>query len=335
MADNFETEYSFTVDPEESKSEFVRSVEEYIPEKTSKKKKKSKKLVSKIIYAFIMLLCLAVLAWGISTIVMSTAGYSEGEKLYTNLADYFNSENTEILPVTGDKYIVRYSSPGVSSPASLSLSDIRSMTLENIEINVSDTNPEAAQYRAKFEALKQINPDIYGWITIDDSEVDYPIVRGKDNVYYLDHAYTGEYMIVGSIFADYRTNDSIMANYNTVLYGHNMENGSMFNIVEQMTEDEELFDTARIEVCTPDGIYIYAPVSVYETNAYDQYFRMRFANVKEFTDFADSLLEKSVYKRTAEFTETDRILTLSTCTNEAFSGRYAMHARLIDVEVFE
>lgn len=331
MKDNPDSDV-FSVKIEENKSEFVRSVEEFTTEKTKKKKCK-KKLASKLIYLFIMALCLVVLVWGVLTVIKSAGEYIKGKRLYSDLSDYF-SGNSEMPSAIADMPD-RYSKQDTASTASISLSEIRSLNLENIKINVSDTESEGAKYRAKFDALKLINPDIYGWISIENSEVDYPIVRGNDNAYYLDHAYTGEYMIVGSIFADYRTNDKIINNYNTVLYGHNMENGTMFHIVELMYEDEELFDKTKINVYTADGIYTYAPISVYETNAYDQYFRMRFASITEFTDFLNSLLEKSAYKREAEFTENERILTLSTCTNEAFSGRYALHARLIDVKEFD
>lgn len=332
-------EFDFTNDPEAEKTEFVRSLESATADElapgASKKKKRRKITVGKVIYLLIMLLCIAVLIWSAYTIAMSAGGYIKGDSLYSDLSDYFNAEDSTELSAIADKLVIRSTSSGKASPASLSMSEIRSMMLDNIEINVNSDDGESAQYKAKLEWLKQINPDIYGWITIEGSEVDYPIVRGEDNKYYLDHAYTGEYMIVGSIFADYRTNDHIINNYNTVLYGHNMKNGSMFHIVELMLKDEKLFDESRIFIYTPDGIYEYAPISVYETNAYDKYFRMNFKSTGEFTDFADAILSKSVWKRTAEFTEYDRILTLSTCTNEEYSGRYALHARLIDVEEFE
>ena len=340
MSDKNTEDFEFTNDPESKKSRFVRDLEsagvqELAPNAPQPKRKKKKRLFAKLIYLLIMLLCIATLIWSTYTLISSIGGYAKGDSLYSDLSDYFNAEDEEALIELNSKITVRSTPSGKVSPASLSMSEIRQMKLENIEITVNQSDGEAAQYKAKLDWLKQINPDIYGWITINDSEVDYPIVRGEDNVHYLDHAYTGEYMIVGSIFADYRTNDKIINNYNTVLYGHNMENGSMFHIVELMNEDEKLFDNSRITVYTPDGIYIYAPISVYETNAYDQYFRMRFKSTTEFTDFADAILEKSTHPRSAEFSEFDRILTLSTCTNEAYSGRYALHARLIDVEEFE
>ena len=332
-------EFEFTQDPEQAKTQFVRELESATPEELCPnpvpKKKRKKRILSKSIYFIIMVACVATLIWSAFTIIMSAGGYAHGDKLYSELSDYFNTANPEDLSTLVEELTIRSTPAGKASPVSLSMSEVRSMKLDNIEINVNENNGEAAQFKAKLEWLRQINPDIYGWITIEDSEVDYPIVRGEDNTYYLDHAYTGEYMIVGSIFADFRTNDKIINHYNTVLYGHNMKNGSMFHIVELMTEDEELFNKSRIMVYTMDGIYEYAPISVYETNAYDQYFRMRFSNTKQFTDFADEILSKSVYPRTAEFTELDRILTLSTCTNEEFSGRYALHARLITVKEFE
>ncbi len=332
----YNCDYDFTVDPEENKTEFVRSVEEFVPKYTLKKKKfNTTRFVSKLIYFVIILVCLAVLAWGIFTIIMNVSGYARAEKLYSGLAEIFHSSNSPLPELDEDKYETRNSPALKSLQSSVSLSQIRQMKLENVEITINDTNAEAAQYRAKFDWLKKINPDIYGWITIENTVVDYPIVCGADNEYYLNHDYEGKTQNAGSIFADFRSDRHIINNYNTVLYGHNMNNGSMFNIIEQMTEDEELFDTARIKVLTPDGIYVYAPISVYETDAYDQYYRMQFANTRQFTDFAKSLLEKSVYPRTAEFKATDRILTLSTCTNDAYTGRYALHARLIDVEVFE
>ncbi|MBQ7821834.1 MAG: class B sortase [Clostridia bacterium] len=333
------SEFEFTHDPEQNKTIFVRELESATADDLSpvpaRKKKRKKKILGKIVYLFIVLICVATLIWSTYTLIISFGGYAKGNDLYSDLSDYFNTEDPADISALAGKMTVRSTPAGKASPASLSMSEIRSMKLDNIEINVNEDDGESAQFKAKLEWLKQINPDIYGWITIEGSEVDYPIVRGEDNNYYLDHAYTGEYMIVGSIFADYRTNDKIINNYNTVLYGHNMENGSMFHIVELMTEDEALFNESRILVYTMDGIYEYAPISVYETNAYDQYFRMRFKNTTEFTDFAYDILEKSVYPRTAEFTEYDRILTLSTCTNEEFSGRFALHARLIDVEEFK
>lgn len=337
---NDTSEFGFVVDPEENKSVFVRSLEDITADELGpakpKKKLDARHIFAKAFYLAVMLVCICVLAWGAYTLVQGAHGYIKGEKLYTDLAESFKSDAFHEQTTTdSNEPVVRSSAMGKAVESSLSMSDIRAMKLDNIDINVSDEVGEAAQYKAKLEWLRQINPDIYGWITIEGCDVDYPVVRGDDNAYYLDHAYTGEYMIVGSVFADYRTNDKIINNYNTVLYGHNMENGSMFHAVELMYEDEDLFDTSRIFMYTTDGIYEYAPISVYKTDAYDQYFRMRFKSVGEFTDFASERLEKSVWKRTAEFSEYDRLLTLSTCTNEEYSGRYALHARLIDVEVFE
>ncbi len=329
-------ELEFVRDPESGKSDFVRSLDELTPEMLPQSIKKKGRRMQKLIGASITAVCLCVLLLSLATILKSALGYAKGRDAYGELADFFKS--TDTLPP--DNLTVLSNTVPASPrllPSKLLYDAIADQTADpgrefnDITIDVPANGDELFIISQKLEWLKQVNPDIYGWISIDGTEVDYPIVRGEDNNYYLNHSYSGEYLIVGSIFADYRTSDYILANFNTVLYGHNMKDGSMFNFVEKLTEDEELFDKLRIIIYTADGIYTFAPFSVYETNSRDQYFRMRFANTEEFTDFADSVLKKSMYPRIAEFTKSDRILTLSTCTNEEFSGRYALHARLIDV----
>lgn len=331
-------ELEFVSDPEKSQTDFIRSLDTITCDELGplrpKPRMKAKRVVSIILGIVSRLICVCVLIWGLCTVMLNIGGYAKGDKLYSELFGFFNGDDTSLSELT-ESALVRSTAAGKTVSTSVSLSEIRRMKLENTEIVINDDDGETAQYKAKLEWLSRINPDIYGWITIDGCDVNYPIVRGEDNSYYLDHAYTGEYMIVGSIFADYRTNDKIINNYNTVIYGHNMENGSMFHAVELMHDDEELFDSARIFIYTLDGIFEYAPISVYKTDSRDQYFRMRFLSVKEFTDFADDILEKSVWPRSADFTEADRILTLSTCTNEEYSGRFALHARLIDVTEFD
>ena len=99
------------------------------------------------------------------------------------------------------------------------------------------------EVRKQFKALQQINQEIVGWITMDDTQINYPIVQAKDNDYYLFRNYKGEDMRAGSIFMDYR-NDVKSQNRNTILYGHRMKDGSMFGSLKKML-DEEFFMSHR------------------------------------------------------------------------------------------
>lgn len=91
---------------------------------------------------------------------------------------------------------------------------------------------EDGEVRKQFQDLQKINPEIVGWITMDDTQINYPIVQAKDNDYYLFRNYKGEDMRAGSIFMDHR-NDVKSQNRNTILYGHRMKDGSMFGSLKK------------------------------------------------------------------------------------------------------
>lgn len=191
-------------------------------------------------------------------------------------------------------------------------------------------NEELEKMRAGLASLRQINDDLYGWISVDGTTINYPVVQGEDNDYYLDHAYTGDFLPNGSIFVDYRNHESITKNYNTILYGHNITSGAMFHDVTQFFKDE-YFEEVYITIYTDDGIFIYEPFSVYETRFDYNYFRTSFSTADEFIAFAEEVRDNSSMKSKADmtFTEDDRLLTLSTCTNGAYYARYALHAKLV------
>lgn len=98
---------------------------------------------------------------------------------------------------------------------------------------------EDGEVRKQFQDLQKINPEIVGWITMDDTQINYPIVQAKDNDYYLFRNYKGEDMRAGSIFMDHR-NDVKSQNRNTILYGHRMKDGSMFGSLKKMLDEDFL-----------------------------------------------------------------------------------------------
>jgi len=190
-------------------------------------------------------------------------------------------------------------------------------------------NEELEKMRAGLASLARINPDIYGWITVEGTQINYPIVQGEDNDYYLNHAYTGDFLPEGSIFADYRNNESITKNYNTVIYGHNITTGAMFHDVTKFAKDEYM-NGVYIYIYTNDGVYIYEPFSFYESRYDYNYFKTGFTGFDDFLHFAEEVRDNSAAtKKDISFGKNDRLLTLSTCTNGYYTQRYALHARLI------
>ena len=189
---------------------------------------------------------------------------------------------------------------------------------------------ELARIRASLSSLSQTNPDTYGWITIPGTVVNYPVVRGADNDWYLDHAYTGDSLPVGSIFADFRTADSVLDNFNLVIYGHNVNDGSMFGSLSDHFADQEFFDSCRIYLYTPDGIFVYRPFSVHEPDEDSGFIKTWFSGADDYLAFLKWLTDDSYLKAT-DFTPdaTTRVITLSTCTGRGHEQRFVVHAALV------
>lgn len=194
------------------------------------------------------------------------------------------------------------------------------------------TDIEYARIRAKLEELKAINDDIVGWIKIDGTQVNYPVVIGDDNDYYLSHAYNGEYLRSGTIFVDYRSSKNAPTdNYNYVFYGHNMANGAMFATVKKFLK-EEMFNEKLIYYYTLNGVYVYEPFVMLNTDTSFFYYRIFFQSDEQYEAFLGSMVENSIFKKDVELTADDRIISLSTCNNSRVTGRYCLQARLIRVE---
>lgn len=205
-----------------------------------------------------------------------------------------------------------------------------STTEETVDEEAEARKEILRQMREGLSALREINPDIYAWIFVEGTDIDYPVVRGDDNSHYLNHAYNGAYSPLGAIFADYRCPDGIGENVNTVFYGHNLLTGGsdMFHDVE-MFLDGEFFRSTLIYVYTFDGIYVYQPFAIYQARYDYNYFEVNFDCAEEFFDFATRMKENSRIENDTIFEAGDSILTLSTCTNIEYFTRYALHAKLI------
>ena len=267
-------------------------------------------------------------------LVQNLIDKQKGEDIYKQLEEEFFSDGFTFdasAAFRNEDGEVAYLAEDTENTSLTSMSEaIESLsnTDDTIQTEQKEYNEELEMVRAKLSSLAQKNPDLYGWITVDGTNINYPIVQGDDNSYYLNHAYTGDYLPIGAIFVDYRNNTSITKNYNTVIYGHNITSGTMFHDIEKFYNDE-YFNDKYIVIYTMDGIYYYEPFSIYKARYDYQYFRTAFTSADDFIAFADEMRDNSQKEKDIEFTKNDRILTLSTCTNVINSERYALHARLV------
>ena len=292
---------------------------------------------SEILRRFVFYISLGVFLVSCVLLVQNLIDKQRGLEIYDRLEQEFFSTGFSLdlsnafRPEEGE---VRYLAADTESStlndmtAILSGLEAENPTESVVIIEKKEFNEELEMMRAGLRSLAEINPDVYGWITVEGTNINYPLVQGKDNDYYLNHAYTGEFLPVGSIFVDFRCEDSITRNFNTVIYGHNIQSGAMFHDVTKFFKDDYFEDT-YIYIYTLDGIYVYEVFSIYKTRYDYNYFRTGFTSAEDFIGFAEELAGNSEKKKEVDFDKNDRIITLSTCTNIVQSERYALHAKLI------
>lgn len=173
-----------------------------------------------------------------------------------------------------------------------------------------------------FEALKQENGDIIGWIYCPDTPINYPVVKGKDNNQYLRADLKGKYLVSGTIFADYR-NAEIGADRNFIIYGHNMKNSTMFGTLVKYKEQTYYDEHPILYFLTPESNYIIelsaGAVVKRDSGIYNP-------NPEE-TVIVD-FIGKSTFKSAVELMENDSIITLSTCSYEFNNARYVLLGKM-------
>lgn len=187
----------------------------------------------------------------------------------------------------------------------------------------------AEERLAFFDSIRAQYPNVVGYISIPSVSISYPVVQGADNQYYTTHLISGEESASGSIFLDCRVSDDPSAAQNLVMYGHSMNNKTMFYRLRDLF-DEEIFRAGFVEYTCESGFYRYAPFSVYVSTIEDPYYSYRFDDSEIFTSFCEDRLGKSRFIATDEYDETSRLITLVTCSNSITNPdeRYIYHGIL-------
>ena len=179
-----------------------------------------------------------------------------------------------------------------------------------------------------FESLQGINPDVVGWILIEGTNINYPIVRGADNSRYLSVMADGRRNAAGSIFMDYRC-ASDFSDSHTVIYGHNMRNGSMFHNIRLYSRPEFLAEHPMGIILTPEKNFRFEVIGGYVAKPDSEAWRLDFNSGEEFAGWLDASMAASEFDSGIVPTAEDRIITLSTCSYEFNNARYVLICRVI------
>lgn len=277
---------------------------------------KEKHSIWKVVFAIAIILIIGLLGyicWFLYNIYSSGTEY---EKIKPTIS---STEATEVSDVT-------------TSTETATYGDTPDAPLDNVAPEeVHDTiNGEI-----NFTELWEINTDLYAWIRIPNTMVDYPVAQyqGNDDTYYLNHNMYKESAFAGCIYTE-KANSKNFDDPNTVLYGHNMLNGSMFRALHSFRDTAFFNENQYIYVYLPDRTLTYRIFAAYEYDDRHLLNSFDFTDKKvfqEYLDYAQNPVSSMMYnKRDLNVTANDKIITLSTCLGDIKTSRYLVQGVLID-----
>lgn len=255
-----------------------------------------------IILCCILLTVFVVCAYKIASTLI---GYKKAESSYNNISSQ----------------VVKMASP---KPAVQTLPD----TPE------ASAPPEHSPLKIDFDSLRADYPEVVGWIYSPNTKINYPVVHTTDNVFYIEHLYNGDYNMNGSIFVDCKCAGNF-TEQNTLVYGHNMNDGSMFAGLRDYRDPNFYPEHPVMYLSTPDKDYRIDLFAGFVTAADSDAYTFIFEHDDQFNDFLASAAAQSTFHTDVKVSAEDRIVTLSTCTYEFDNARYVVMGKLVEILPYE
>lgn len=196
---------------------------------------------------------------------------------------------------------------------------------------VSDQAAESYQMDIDWDALREVNPDIVGWLQIPDTVVDYPVVQGKDNDYYLHHDFEGNSSSFGCLFMDYAC-AADLSGWNTLIYGHHMRNGSMLATLVDYTDPGFLEAHPYVYYATPDGVThrlkVFCVVKAAGSEALRQ---TQFSTEGDYRGAVQNALDRNMITTDITAGQVNHLFGLITCSYEFEDARTLVYCVEVDV----
>lgn len=207
--------------------------------------------------------------------------------------------------------------------------NMQDRAIEQLTKQKSDIKNQTELPLMNFASLQSKNPDIIAWITINDTDIDYPITQAKDNDYYLHYDAEKNKNKNGSIFLDYRNNPDFNDN-NNIVYGHNMKNGKMFADIN-LFKDENYFNShATGHIYTPQKTYCFEIFEVAVVPSVGDAYTWVFDSEASWNFYIAQIQKDAMFLREINLSWRDRIITLSTCSYEFKNARTVILAKIIN-----
>lgn len=259
--------------------------------------------MKRVIWKVILVICLVGVGVSGYNVIRLSKEYREGIKEYANLEQYVTITQEPIA----EKQVT---------------------TNQEVQEEVVKESLIPVSMDIAYDELKKINEHFTGWIYYEPLELSYPIVRGNDNDYYTHYTFENEQNSSGAIFLDF-LNKPDFSNYNTIIYGHNMRNGTMFGTLKQLLNDTSIQEeNPYFYVFTENKAYMYEIFAVYVTTA-DSHTYDLIEDEEQQSIYLDYIKGCATWLSDIEVTESDRIATLSTCHGLHTNNRTVVHGKLI------
>ena len=198
-----------------------------------------------------------------------------------------------------------------------------------VTANILAHNEDLDGVRDYFQELKKKNENIIAWLYAQNTEINYPIVQGKDNEEYLHKLINGKNNKAGTLFIDYR-NSKDLPDENTIIYGHNMKNGTMFGCLDEYKKQSYYEEHKMMYLLTEEKNYKIELFAGYTLPANSKIYNVSaVSNSKE--EMITSAKQKSTFQSDTEINENERIVTLSTCSYEYDEARYVVMGVLREI----
>ena len=259
----------------------------------------------------VTLICAAVFLFSLYQLLDINRDYREAEKLYEDTANQYTTMADPEKDPTMDFDLGEYLSAQPDA-------DLNSPPIE-----------------VDFTELLRINDDIIGWIYMADTVVNYPVLQGQNNFYYLDKTYYKNYLASGSIYLD-SDNERDFSDNHSIIYGHNMKNHTMFGDLSDLRDEKVLAKHPYVDLILIDGTWLrYEICSMYRAHVDDGTYGVPLNKKSNFKPFRELIASKNMHRDSEglelpEVREDDKVLTLSTCTEDSADlERFVVHAVLI------
>ncbi len=289
-----------------------------------------RKLYTALFYIFI-----AIALMSLTMLGYSYYEYIQGDEIYAEAQESFVTVTTP-APKSSAK------SPTSPSPTAATAAPEASQQPQTDETEPPSEQPEETPtptpepeviLTADFPRLAEINQDIFGWIYVPGTKINYPLLVGVDNSKYLNTTYDGRRSKFGSIFID-KENSSDMTDKHTIIYGHNINGSSMFGDLRKFNMQDFADRNSYIYITLPDKKLQYQIVSTHLTDTTEGAFIRSFTSDSQLKNFIDFVNKKSSVRVTRTAAVDDTIITLSTCTSpNKKEQRFVVHAVLVGEEL--